>query len=88
MSETHKQWIDEQIEQHDGELVIFDGFNDCIIGITENPEFNVKFAYDFDKVIARLMLDGMSEDEAADFFGFNFGIANSTPIFISLAPPL
>ena len=88
MIETHEQWLDRKIAQNDGELVIFDGFDHCIIGITENPEFDSKFVYDFDKVIARLMLDGMSEDEAADYFGFNFGIANSTPIFISLAPPL
>ena len=88
MIETHEQWLDRKIAQNDGELVIFDGFDHCIIGITENPEFNVKFVYDFDKVIAGLMLNGMSEDEAVDYFGFNFSIADSTPIFMSLAPPL
>jgi hypothetical protein len=34
------------------------------------------------------MLNGMGRDEAVDYFGFNFSIADSTPIFISLAPPL
>ena len=88
MTETHKQWLDRHIELNDGNSVVFDGFDDCIIGITENPEFNVKFVYDFDKVIARLMSNGMGRDEAVDYFGFNFSIAGSTPIFISLAPPL
>jgi len=86
--ETHEQWLDRKIAQNDGELVIFDGFDHCIIGITENPEFDVKFVYDFDKVIAGLMSNGMSRDEAVDYFGFNFNIGDSTPTFISLAPPL
>ena len=88
MIETHEQWLDRKIAQNDGELVTFDFFDDCIIGITENPEFDTKFVYDFDKMILGLMSNGMSRDEAIDYFGFNFSIADSTPIFISLAPPL
>lgn len=44
-------------------------------------------AYDYDTVIANLMNDGMSHDDACEFFDFNIigaWMGDSTPLFVRL----
>jgi len=63
------------------EVLLADGFNDALIGITSK---NLA-VYDIDKCIKVLMKDGMSEDEALDYFYFNVEgsyMGDKTPIYI------
>jgi hypothetical protein len=68
------------------ECLLADGFNDAIIGISqcENPKAVYSIKKCIDKLIER---DGMSKDEAIEFFSFNVSgsyMGEKTPIFITL----
>ena len=56
--------IRELLAEHDEELLLMDGFDDCVIGICESFGGESVVAYDYDKVIASLQSQGMSEEEA------------------------
>ncbi len=47
------------------------GYDECILGIENARRDAPTVIYSFDKVIARNMKDGMSHEEAVDFWGFN-----------------
>ena len=62
------------------------GYDDCIAGIVERFGAPPIVCYDKGKVLARLMQDGMSEDEA-EFWSFNqigAWVGESTPCFITM----
>jgi hypothetical protein len=77
--------IEEIYADHEPPLLFMDGFDDCIAGVAHR--FNDTFVvYDLAKVIARLMADGMTEEEAHDFWSYNqLGgwHGESTPGFLS-----
>jgi hypothetical protein len=62
------------------------GHEDAFIGICQ--QFNRTFAvYDRAKIIASFIADGMTEDEAEEFFEFNVQgawVGEATPGFVSL----
>jgi|TARA_R110000787_G_scaffold212914_1_gene322500 hypothetical protein len=68
------------IDAPEGEVVL-DGLDDAIIGDYENV-----LAYSVDKIVGILVKrDGMSVDEAIDYYDFNIGClwaGDRTPIFI------
>ena len=67
------------------ELMIADGFDDCIIGVAETAGQKARVAYDMQKVIEQLMSDGISEDDAWEYFEFNIlgaYVGETTPVFI------
>lgn len=70
-----REWLDRISDErylHDGSngLLVMDGFDDCIVGICHR--FHESFVvYDEKKVIAKLMEQGMSEEEAREFHDFN-----------------
>ena len=64
--------------------ILLDGFDDCIIGITEEFGNGPRILYSKEKIINKLMED-MSEEESLEYFDFNiiggyFGEKN--PIFL------
>lgn len=75
------EWIDEAtlfLGSEEGE------FDTCIVGVTERDGQPV-LVYDTDLVIAALEQQGMSDDEAWDWFGFNIEGARlgpGTPIYM------
>lgn len=68
------------------ELLVMDGHDDAIIGVGQR--FTDHFVvYDFEKVIAKLMEDGMTRDEAVEFHEFNqvgAWVGPRTPVFLHL----
>ena len=75
--------IDEINELAEG-AILLDGFDDCIIGITEEFGNGPRILYSKEKIINKLMED-MSEEESLEYFDFNiiggyFGEQN--PIFL------
>lgn len=87
-----REWIDEFSDEIDDEekggLLVMDGFDDCIVGIGQRfTDYAV--VYDFDKVLSKLMSDGMSRDEAIEFHEFNqlgAWMGDRTPIFLHIPP--
>lgn len=68
----------------DEELLIADGFDEAIIGVDEE---NVRVVYDVFKIIDILIQDGMSTDEAYEFYAYNIlgsYVGEKTPLFIKL----
>lgn len=52
----------------DDDLLFMDGYDDCIIGVADRFGMETVVAYDKDKIIKRLIKDGMSLEEAEEFF--------------------
>lgn len=71
---------------NDSESLIADGFDDCIIGIAERCSKQPLCVYDREKVIDELIDDGMSEEEAIEYFNYNIvgaWVGEGTPLFLT-----
>lgn len=70
----------------DGELMFADGLDDAIIGVGERCGQPAILVYSHKKVIDILMTrDGMSYEEATEFFDFNIAgawVGERTPIWM------
>lgn len=77
--------IRELLSDIDPDLLLMDGFDDCIIGVCESFGSIPVVAYDYDKVIAHLESQGMTYEEAVEYHEFNqLGsyVGERTPVFI------
>lgn len=78
--------IREWIAEHNEEAVLFDGFDEALIGIVERCSQPALAVYDGERCIEILMdRDGMSRDAAIEFFGFNTmgtWAGEMTPVFL------
>ncbi len=81
---TIKQEI---IENYGEEILIMDGYDDCIIGVVEQFGRPPIVCYNRELVIRKLMDEGMSEEESIEFFEYNqigAWVGDYTPCFITL----
>lgn len=71
---------------HEPKLVLFDGFDDCILGLSQQFNNEPAVVYDAVKVVATLEArDGMDYDEAWEYFDHNIAssfVDASNPIFV------
>ena len=70
-------------------MIQFDGFDEAIIGIIEQFGRPNIICYDRAKVIKLLQLQGMDEDEAWEWYGYNtIGsyVGDETPCFLIVNP--
>jgi|TARA_R110000772_G_C13127471_1_gene422490 hypothetical protein len=79
--EITKDFIDEMAEG----AIVLTGFDDCIVGITEEFGNENRILYSVSKIIQSLVKDGMTEEDALEYYSFNiiggyFGEQN--PIFL------
>lgn len=79
--------IREEIEERfdASEMMFADGFDDCIIGVSERCGQSSTVVYDIDKVLAHLIADGMTADEALEYYYFNIvgaWVGEGTPTFV------
>jgi hypothetical protein len=77
--------IRDELAEIDPELLLMDGFDDCIIGICEAFGSVPVVAYDYDKVLANLQASGMTYEEAVEYHEFNQAgayVGERTPVFI------
>jgi len=71
------------------EFLLMDGFDDCILGVVTHCGTDQFVIYDYDKVIAKNMSHGMTEEEAVEYFQFNQECAylgEYTPGFVVTIP--
>ena len=71
----------------DGEMLVADGFDAAILGITEDSEPTVVYDWDMCVEILRVR-DGMTEEDAIEHMSFNVTgayVGSRTPLFIRLA---
>lgn len=79
-------WL-KSILDDEQDLPLADGLDEAFIGVTEDEP--PRAVYDSQKVISILIRDGMTYDEAQEFYSFNIAGANigpQTPIFINRYP--
>jgi hypothetical protein len=80
-----RDFVDRFSQENDVELLVMDGFDDCIIGVGQR--FTDYFVvYDFKRVISKLMEDGMTYEEAVEFHEFNqvgAWVGPKTPVFLN-----
>jgi hypothetical protein len=81
--------LDQILELYpDDTFVIADGFDDAIIGVDDN---NLKIVYNIDEVINILMREGMTDEEAIEYYEYNIAssyVGENTPSFIRLITEL
>jgi hypothetical protein len=77
--------IRDELAEIDPDLLLMDGFDDCIIGICESFGGVPVVAYDYDRVLANLQASGMTYEEAVEYHEFNqvgAYVGERTPVFI------
>jgi hypothetical protein len=80
-----RRTLRELLSDIDDELLLMDGFDDCIIGVCHSFGGEPVVAYDYDRVIASLESQGMTYEEAVEFHEFNQAgayVGERTPVFI------
>lgn len=87
-----RQGIVDWIEEHVGEeLLLADGFETAFVGVGKQCSKPVVAVYDEDLCIKRLMdRDGMSLEEAVEFFDFNVAgawVGPQTPLIMRTRRP-
>lgn len=83
---TPEQLI-EYIDQSEEQFLKPDGFEDCLVGLVQGFGGEETLAYDQDKIIEKLQADGMSFEEAIEYFEFNIigaYVGAKTPVYITL----
>ena len=75
--------LEQILEQFDDESFLkADGFDDAIIGV---DQASMRLIYSIDKCIKLLIEDGMSEEDAIEYFEYNVAgayVGEQTPIFM------
>jgi hypothetical protein len=75
--------IKEMIEEHN--LLVMDGFDDCIDGIVYGKMRELVVVYDREKVIEKIMTHGMTYADAEEYHEYNQAdawVGDTTPMFI------
>jgi len=75
------------IKEEYPEVMLMDGFEDCIIGICERHGQEPIVTYDKNKIIDKLILEDMTEEEALEFFYYNqigAWVGETTPCFVTI----
>jgi hypothetical protein len=80
----------EYCEHQEIEVLTLDGFEDCVIGASLPTGFfsedeQPRLVYDAEKIVKKLMSDGISREDAEEYFQFNIigaYVGKKTPMFV------
>jgi len=76
------------VENWGEDLLIMDGYDDCIIGVAERFGSGSHIVYDLGKVLHRLVDDGMSAEEEHEWYQYNMlgaYVGENTPSFVYIS---
>tara|TARA_R110000824_G_scaffold218435_2_gene405054 strand:+ start:5475 stop:5783 length:309 start_codon:yes stop_codon:yes gene_type:complete len=82
--EEDRRKIDNLLESFP-EAMTMDGFDDCIIGVCQRFGQEEIITYSLDRVIKKLESQGMTYDEALEWYEFNMigsWVGETTPCFV------
>jgi hypothetical protein len=83
---TAREWIDQHFE---GEILLADGLDEALVGWAYSPGRGHIAVYDAERCIAALQAQGMSEEEACEYFSFNTEgswVGEKTPVYFWRIP--
>lgn len=63
--------VEDYLSELLGEAVLFDGLDEAIVGVASQYPQPSLVVYDRELVVAALVAQGMTDDEAWDWYGFN-----------------
>ena len=78
--------FDDAVEIFGDDLMTMYGLDDCIVGIATGKGRESVIIYDREKVIHKLMNDGMTYEEAEEYHDYNQAdawVGEKTPMFLS-----
>ena len=78
--------IRERLAECDPDFLFAEGYDECIIGVALRAGQPDIIAYNIDAIIEELVKQGMTTEEAIEFFEFNIVgayVGERTPIFIN-----
>ena len=87
MSESTAKNIREALEEQNPDALYADGFDNALIGIAYRFDQMPLACYSYEKVIANLEEQGMTYDEAVEFYEFNIigaWMGDGTPVFVAM----
>lgn len=67
--------------------IILDDFDDAIIGIVETMGSGPRILYSQGKILEILMKEGMTEEEAIEYYDFNIlnlWVSEQNPVFLTM----
>jgi hypothetical protein len=76
----------EYIIENYPDLLTADDYDDCILGVVEGISIESKILYSTKKILSKLINDGISYEEALEYFEFNIKgtyIGEHTPVFLN-----
>ena len=82
---TLRQKLERFAHDEGVEFIFFDGFDDALVGWVGGVEVEPRVLYDGGKCLQILEQQGMTRDEALEYFEFNVGTlyaGPTTPIFV------
>ena len=88
MTEGQLLLVDQLTEYEEDKVLYADGFEEAFIGTVSRCNQPTIAAYDTDKCISILMRQGMSHEEAWEYFQFNVigaYVGEYTPCFVAFA---
>ena len=77
----------EKLEDWADELIIMDGYDDCVLGVADRFGCSSHVVYDLNKVLKKLVESGMTEEEAREYYEFNMigsYVGANTPSFVTI----
>jgi hypothetical protein len=81
----NKDEVDEWGRENEEQLLLFDGFDEAIIGVGIQFSNQPVVIYSQAKIIQILIDDGATHEEAHDHYGFNIAgswVGNQTPMIL------
>jgi hypothetical protein len=84
MNKKQKRIFEQMLEMNPDAMQA-DGFEDCVVGISVGFKGSC-LIYDMRKVINKLKKDGMTEEEAWEYFDYNIlgsWVGEFTPVFLA-----
>jgi hypothetical protein len=86
---TNSEILQELFGDEDQPLSVMDGYDDCIVGVVEQFGHALIICYDKTAVLKKLEAEGMSAEEASEWFYFNqvgAYVGETTPCFLTRLP--
>lgn len=78
-NQTHPDQIRAWIQSWNPAALLMEGFNDALVGAVSRPDFGMVAVYDRNLCIDVLVEQGMTKDDAVEFFEYNCEQAYAGP---------
>lgn len=78
-------FVEEHFYHERGDILLADNFEKAFVGIASGKDVVPKACYDYDKCLEILQDDGITYEEAEEYFNFNVidaYVGEHTPIFL------